>query len=208
MLNEKTTNEGLVRPIEEKSSSTPAPDPFDPKQLALGQDFAGAVGVKKLVTTVPIRRPGKHEWVTIHPDPEYRLQTAALLLKVDREEIFLVDRPLWPELAGEIRPIEIFTATNRDNVPFLWPVKLPGADGKLDTWSQSMIDAVEHARQGWVRVSSNVPLGAYEIHIPTGQLSAPTWPNLTFRALLEIGFRDRFIRSLDHPALKKLRGEI
>jgi hypothetical protein len=40
----------------------PAPDPFDPAHLALGQDFAEALGVKKLTTHVPVRKPYQHEW--------------------------------------------------------------------------------------------------------------------------------------------------
>src|SRR5262245_1289783 len=41
-------------------------DPFDPTHLALGQDFAGALGVKKLTTHVPVRKPFKHEWIRVH----------------------------------------------------------------------------------------------------------------------------------------------
>lgn len=183
-------------------------DPLDPKHLALGQDFAGAIGVKKLTTSVPVRKPHRHEWVRAHPDPEYRLQTAALPLKFEREEVYLVAQPLWTELPGEIRPIEISTAINREGIVFLWPVKLPGADGRIDTWNASLIDAITHARQQWVRVSANMSLGGYEVHVPTGELSEPTWPTLTFRELLRIGFRDRFITDMNHPALKKLRGEV
>jgi hypothetical protein len=187
---------------------TTAPDPFDPAQLALGQDFAGAIGVKKLVTTVPVRKPHRHEWIRVHPDAEYRLQTAALPLKFEREEIYLVAQPLWSELPGEVRPIEILTAVNREGVVFLWPLKLPGSDGRLDTWNASAIDAASHARQQWARVAANMALGAYEIHVPTGELSAPAWPTLSLQELLKIGFRDRFIDSIEHPALKRLRGEV
>ena len=35
------------------------PNPFDPAALRLNQDFAETVGVKKLLTTVPVRKPGK-----------------------------------------------------------------------------------------------------------------------------------------------------
>ena len=36
-------------------------DPFDLDSLRLRQDFASSVGVKRLLTTIPIRKPSK-EW--------------------------------------------------------------------------------------------------------------------------------------------------
>ena len=45
------------------SSADKAIDPFDPASLRLGQDFAAGIGVKKVLTTVPCRRPNRHEFV-------------------------------------------------------------------------------------------------------------------------------------------------
>jgi len=42
------------------------PDPFDPAKLRLTQDFTVATGVKKLLTTVPVRKPGKESFVQTH----------------------------------------------------------------------------------------------------------------------------------------------
>ena len=39
----------------------PEADPFDVTSLRLSQDFASAVGDKKLVTTIPVKKPSK-EW--------------------------------------------------------------------------------------------------------------------------------------------------
>lgn len=184
------------------------PDPFDPARLALGQDFGDELGVKKLVTQVPVRKPHRHEWVRAHPDADYRLQTAALPFKAEREELHLVAPALWRELPGDLRRIELFVAINREGVVFLWPVKLPGADGRLDTWNASLIDAINYARQRWVRVAANMALGGYEVFTPTGDLPDPDWPATPMRELLRTAFRDHFIDSLDHPILKRLRGEV
>jgi hypothetical protein len=43
-----------------------APDPFDPAKLRLPQGFAAATGVKKLLTTVPVRKPIKESFVRTH----------------------------------------------------------------------------------------------------------------------------------------------
>jgi hypothetical protein len=185
----------------------PAPDPFDPKNLVMRQDFAAASGVKKLITMVPVRKPNRYEFVRAHDDSGYELTTFALVFKEDREETFLVDRALWTDLAGELRPIALFTTINRQNVLSLWPVKLPGADGRIDTWNASAMDAVTRAKKQWVRIAANMSLGGYELYEATGELSPPQWPDLTMREILKIAFRDRFISDVDHVVLKKLRGE-
>jgi hypothetical protein len=41
-----------------------------------------------------------------------------------------------------------------------------------------------------------------------GDLPDPEWPNTPFRELLRVAFKDRFIDNLDHPVLRKLRGEV
>jgi hypothetical protein len=36
----------------------------------------------------------------------------------------------------------------------------------------------------------------------------PQWPDMSLQKVLAMAFKDRFIDSLDHPVLKRLRGEI
>ena len=60
------------------SAPTSAEGQFNLEDLRLSQDFTTNVGVKKLVTTVPTRKPHRQEFVRVHPDPAYRLETAAL----------------------------------------------------------------------------------------------------------------------------------
>ncbi len=49
-------------------------------------------------------------------------------------------------------------------------------------------------------------LGAYEIFEAASDLPDPEWPEVTFQEVLEIAFRDRFIKDFDHPVLRRLRG--
>ena len=41
---------------------------------------------------------------------------------------------------------------------------------------------------------------------PKGNIPDPIWPELSFDAIYRIAFKDRVIRSLDHPVVKRLRG--
>ena len=184
------------------------PDPFDPVRLRLSQDFALGLGVKKALLTVPVRKPSKEWWFQIHPGEGYRIETCVIDLKEDRE-VYLVERSLWPELAGEstFSPRAIFTAMTRQNVLFLWPVRLPGPDGKLDDWNPSALEAADRASGRWVRMASNMHLGAYDVYETQATWPDPQWPTESLSALLRVAFKDRVIETPDHPVLKGLRGE-
>ena len=54
------------------SEPVKTPDPFDPSSLRLDQSFADGEGVKKLLLTVPVRKPNRQDFVRVHPDAAYR----------------------------------------------------------------------------------------------------------------------------------------
>jgi hypothetical protein len=115
----------------------PPPDPFDLNNLRLSQNFVDTAGVKKLLTTVPVRKPNQQDFVRVHPSPDYRMNAPVLELKSEREE-YIVARELLPELAGEFACKTLFTAINRQRVVFLWPVRLPDPDGRpMEWWRKS-----------------------------------------------------------------------
>jgi hypothetical protein len=192
-----------------KETELTIPDPFDPTRLRLSQDFGANVGVRKLLTTVPVRKPAKEWFIQTHPDPAYRILTTVLELKEDRE-LYLVDPSLRDALGTEstVSPRQLVTTINRQGVLFLWPIRLPGPDGKIDDWNRSAAEAADRAKGKWVRVAANLILGAYEILEATAVLTPPEWPTIPFREILRIAFKDKFNDALDHPILKKLRGEL
>ena len=55
-------SENITRPtlVSSTASSTATPDPFDLESLRLNPSFLETAGVKKLITTVPARRPNPH----------------------------------------------------------------------------------------------------------------------------------------------------
>jgi hypothetical protein len=189
-------------------TTTPSPaDPFaDLDSLRLGQDFSAALG-KRVLTTVPVRKPGKQDFIQVRSEEEFRLETFVLEMK-DEREVFLVAPGLWPDLTNEISPRVLFTCINRQGVVFLWPVRRPGPDGRLDSWSSSALAAAQTAMVRWVRISANMSLGGYDLYEAVGELSPPEWPQLSFQELLRLAFKDRFITDSTHPVLRRLRGEL
>ena len=204
----KPKNEGDVSTTNDDNKETQAKEdnPFDPSSLRLSQDFAATIGVRKVHTTIPVRKPNRQDFVRVHPSDEYRLETMVLELK-DENETYLVTPSLWPELSDELIPKVLFTTINRQGVLSLWPVRMPGEDGKLDEWNASALIAAEMAQSSWVRMVSNRSLGAYEAYEATGNLPEPDWPELRLSEILQIAFKGQYITDIEHPVIRRLRGE-
>jgi hypothetical protein len=107
----------------------------------------------------------------------------------------------------------LFTAINRQGTVFLWPVRLPSPDGRDMEWWRSGREAAELGMTSWIRVRANMDLGAYEIFKAESVILDPEWPRggdgeaLGYWDLIKIAFRDHLIDRIDHPVVKRLRGQ-
>ncbi|QEG36313.1 hypothetical protein [Bythopirellula goksoeyrii] len=182
-------------------------DPFDPATLRLSQDYASTIGVKKVLTNISCRKPNRQEFVRVRAGEDWRVDTATFEDNIGRET-YLVAHDLIPELAQEVKPVCLRLAINKQGDVFLWPVKLPGADGRTNLWHQSAVDASHLAEKRWLRITANMAAGMYDVFEATGDLKEPTWPEITFRDVLALTFKNRRIDSYEHPILKSLRGEL
>src|SRR5438270_12559094 len=87
------------------------PNPFgDPSKLRLDQSYADTVGVKKLLTTVPVRKPNRQEFVRVHPDPKYRLTPAAIIEVKEDRDVYLVTPSMAQALPGEFSVVTLHLA--------------------------------------------------------------------------------------------------
>jgi hypothetical protein len=179
-----------------------APDPFDVEALRLPQAFIETAGVKKLLTTVPVRKPNPHDFNRVHPDPAYRATLAVIKLRDERDEMYLLTPAIARELPGEFGMATVFTAINRQGVLFLWPVMLPLPDGRVIEWHRSGAEAAEMAMSKWVRVRANMSLGAYDIYEAQSLVADPVWPDVPYQELLRIGFRDKLVNTLEHALVR------
>lgn len=193
-----------------RANESTIPDPFDPAAFRLSGDALGGLGVRKALLTIPVGKPEKSWFIRVHPSDEYALQTAVIEHKDEQGvHTYLVAPILWPELTSEstFKLVALFTATNRQNVLFLWSCRLPSAEGRTDEWARSALEAAELAKARWVRVQAKLSLGAYEVFEAVGALHEPEWPDVPFATLLRTAFKGRLIDTTDHPVLRQLRGE-
>ena len=183
-----------------------APDPFDPRRLRIGQRFGDRQDVRRIIVSVPVRKPGRQEVFRTHPDLEMWLETTVLEVKADRLS-YLVEPSLAPHLPGEAVPKVLVTSMTTYGAVFLWPIKLQDELGRHDEWNAVALEAAERARSKFIRLVANMGAGTYDVLEATGNFPEPAWPDLTLNVLLAMAFKDRIIDSLDHPVLKQLRGE-
>ncbi len=176
---------------------------IDFNALRLNQDYTQAAGVEKLLTTVPVRKPSKTEFIRVHPEMQFL--TMLLDLKEDRES-YLVSPELLVHLSGIAVRVALKPAINRQGVLFLWPLRLPGEDGRSNLWHESAWEAAGLAVNRWVSMRANMGLNAYDIYRGAETLSEPQWPDKSMEEILDVAFRGRFIGDPEHPVIKRLQG--
>lgn len=200
-----------------KQSELNAPESFDIssqkgssmdlEEFRLSQDFESLVGIKRETLIVPVRKPDRQSWFQIHSGEDWRMTVALIEIKEDRQN-YLVSPKLYPELIGECTAKCLFTCQTRQKIIFLWPVGMPGPDGRVNLWTQSALQIVNEYAGRWIRVIANTGLGAYEPYITETPFDPPVWPPEGFKSLLQKAFRGKIIDTLEHPIIKMLRGQI
>ena len=150
--------------MDEKDQASNERDLFDPKALRIDPSSDAGSGVKKLLLHVAVRKPHRQEFFRVHPAPEYRETVAILELREERE-IYIVAAALAAELATEIRLVEMRVCISRSGIVFLWAVPLPVEDGRSNAWHVTASEAAELAEAKWVRMSSNMGAGCYDVAV-------------------------------------------
>jgi hypothetical protein len=177
---------------------------IDLDKVRLSQDFTEMTRTEKLLIHVPVRKPSKHQFFRVHPDEEYRLE--CFVVEMDGNETYLVDPAVAGAIPGLPRPVRLLLTVTRYGAPALWPLKLPGEDGKTNPWNDSAAECAEIAMERWVRMVANRDLGAYEAIVAEGIPTEPAWPNKSMEELVSKAFRDRYVESEDHPLIRELSG--
>lgn len=202
---EPGTGVGFDPTVPSSAGSTSGPPTLSLDDIRLPAGFDSGGGGERLITTVAVRKPNKHEWFRIHPT--YGLPIAAFRHRSGSDEIYVVHGSLCEALANDLTPMVLRLAISRQGALFLWPLRLPSSDGRPDNWARSALEAATLAVRQWIRMAANMAAGAYDVFRAKGDFGDPTWPDMSFDDIVRIAFRERFIDSLDHPILRELRGE-
>ena len=90
---------------------------------------------------------------------------------------------------------------------FLWETAMRGEETNANQWILSAWNAQGIAQDKWIRVVSNRQNASYDVKVSESDLGDPVYPEEQFDEILRVAFRNKVIETLDHPILKKLRGE-
>jgi hypothetical protein len=183
--------------------------PFDNLEtIRVDHNYLATAGTSQALTLLKVCKPRREWFFRTHPDSTYRLDTWLLVLEED-SETYYVDKPLWLALQGienGFAAYRLRLAITRQGTLFVWPVRLPGDDGRRSSWAESAEAAATLAERQWIRVQADRQLSGYRV--TTARLDdAPAWPEASFSELLKLAFRQKIIASYDHTILKRLRGE-
>ena len=178
--------------------------------IRLSPEDTVEIGTREILTRVPVRKPGKTEFVRCHPDPAMSLAVTIYVDKDERDDVFFVAPQMRGALAEDLRPVLLQLAISRKGVLFIWPLTLPSEENPLGrSWHESARKAAEIAKTQWVRIAADKALGGYRVRQAEGKLSEPEWPtDKSFSDLLTIAFADRIIMTEDHPVVRALRGVV
>jgi hypothetical protein len=181
-------------------------NPFSPENIRLDQSELDSPAVKTERTSLPVRKPQKYEFIRVCADPEYRFGPVPFI-ELDRE-FYLVKRALKSSLLPREYWIgEIFLCTNPLNKPFLWVVKLQSPLGKVCDWYLSALECAERAMKEWLQVVSDQEAGAYEVSLAIDNLGEPEFPSHPPDEIIQLGFKRRYVDTMEHPVIGRLRGK-
>jgi hypothetical protein len=193
-------------PGEQRAPSTneQAIDPFSPEALLGNKNNTYAVVARKILTHIAVGKPRKTDFFRTHPDPKYRGH--ATILDLD-SEVFIVSPAVAPYLEADTKEVELVLCVTRFGTPFLWPVPIIQTDRKPLSWHVSARAGLTESGSYWTRMVADMRAGAYTIFRAEGISVEPEWPDLTMAEILKLAFGDgRLIDSLEHPAVKRLKG--
>ena len=164
------------------------PDPFDVDKLRLDPSFEATAGVRKVLSTVPVRKPHPQEWIRVHSDPLFRGNFSVIKLKQENE-FYLLTPAVAADFEVETTQMTIYTAINTLGVVMLWPCTIASPDGRQNAWHLSAHEAAAEAMKRRIKIRANMALGAYDgdLDSPTAAVE-PVWPIESFNELVRLAF--------------------
>lgn len=177
---------------------------IDLDKARLPQDYSEKGAVEKIHTVIPVSKPPKTAFFRVHPGEDFVYE--AYLISYERNEylVFPAVAEAFPELARAVRIVAVVT---REGVPYVWPLRLPGGDGRTDNWANSALEIADLAKKHWMRMHADMNAGCYSCHKAKGITAEPAWPDLTMGDFIQKAFRDFCITDLEHPIARELLGD-
>jgi hypothetical protein len=192
--------------VEQPTPATKPINPFSREALRLDQTYTAALGLEKHIHNIIVDKPSAESWFRVRGDGDFVMDAHLLHIKNGPDRgVYQVSALLLPLLSGErlLRPTRLVLCIDRQGELRLWPLRLPGPDGREDDWMSSALSIAEQAKSQWVRLVAG-PSG-YTSLTTKAVIPDPVWPSKTIDELLDLAFSKRRIASESDPVLRRLR---
>jgi hypothetical protein len=159
---------------------------------------------EEVLTTVPIRRPGKRAF-RAHSDDKYQFE--AFILEDAKEKVSYYIVPSLGKVLIEqdienIKRVVLVLCINKSGRMFFWPIPAKG------NFRGSGLVAVGLARKDWIKAVGDLESSGYRTRkMLQTEYDEPAWPATmpSVEDLLELTFHCNVINTPDHPAIKIAR---
>lgn len=197
---------GEIKFATEAGIAKPAHLP-DLADLALPQNFPGLTETFTENVLVPVSKPNKQLWISPYADREKWMPVAIIEDATDKTSYILTGEMARQLETGEWSPKILVPYITRQGTVSLWPIRLPDSEGKLDTWNRSALSIATANGNQWIRVTSSKEAKGYQTTKPVAAFPPPEWPD-DLVSIYQKALAPLIIRNMDHPLIKRLRGEV
>jgi hypothetical protein len=148
-------------------------------------------------------RPPKGIFFTVRAETgklPYKDRAFYFLLQIEGRDPYLVAPKIAEQKSEEdtIRPVLIVRYVTMAGEEGLWPLKLNPPDGKSNNWNTSALNIIEIAETKWVRIVNTKKHYRHQPSKKTLKEVPPKFSDRSFKDLIDIAFKDRIVKSLDH----------
>lgn len=151
---------------------------------------------------VECEKPAKGLFFTVLPETSkpYKNRAFYFLLQMEGRDPYLIAPKIAEQKKEEdtIRPVMIVRYVTMAGEEGLWPLKLNPPDGKSNNWNTSALNILELAESGWVRMVNAGKHYRHQVSRKTLKEVPPKFTDRAFKDLIDIAFKDRIVKTLDH----------
>lgn len=170
---------------------------------------------RKVKHTLSVRRPKSgEEFFRIRKGDDWKFPTCVYKShkgKSDADNTYLVHPDYWDEFTGRgLLKYSIFhmgIIWDSDEI-FLSDIPEPDEEGNDNNFHKTRRECYKIAEDKWITLFQNAESTGWDHEEALEDLGEPKWPSDPKAMLeaVELAFKDKFVNSDDHPALKHIRG--
>jgi hypothetical protein len=175
----------------------------------------GAAAAQRVWTDgqIGVRKPNDQEWFRARTGVDAEGQPWTMPASLLRRRVDGKYRLVDPDIAPAVqmaKPMTLHFCITVEGTPLVFPVPDPGHDGRDYGYWETARGIVVEAEGQWMRMWADQAAGVYLSERAKKDFGEGKWDSTPplVRLWLKIAFgKDGLIADLEHPELKRLRGE-